>query len=212
MTDCEWGVKRFQALSCSSLSGVCIDQDWCETDSLIFHTHCLVSFYFSPVRLLPNKLSVSVLHTQELSSSHCIYNPVAPSRPRPRCDWLADAAEPARYATLPILFTFPSGNGSVTAKRIWARTYGQIIRTYTNMQAGTHTHSRDPGKVWCLYKRLGFPFSLFSCCPLDAAAQKIVNIWFFHLYLIICVILWTSKSTNGFNAPGCVGYRRAWPK
>lgn len=45
---------------------------------------------------------------------------------------------------------------SVTAKRIFSSTYGQIIHVHRNMQAGTHMHSHAPGKVWC--------FSVFFCC------------------------------------------------
>lgn len=50
---------------------------------------------------------------------------------------------------------------SVTAKRIWARTYGQIIHVNTTTQAGAHMHSQTPGKRVKLLGMLHCFLSLF---------------------------------------------------
>lgn len=153
----------------------------------VFHAQCLLScpFYFCLSSFaslsLPSMLSVSLLQTRDLFSSHCIYSPVAPSRPRPRCDWMADADDPAQYATLPILLTDPSGNRSVTAEIILTPTYGQIIHPNTNMQAGTHK-LREKDKAFT--EASVFPF-IPSSILLQTWKIKILKIRITGLYLII---------------------------
>lgn len=125
---------------------------------------CLLPLYFclssSSSPSLPGTLSVS-LHTRDLLSSRCIYSPVAPCRPR-ASPWLAGWC-----LLLLLLFTFPSGNGSVTAKKIQTPTYGQIIHPCTNRQAGTHKlHEKCNA-----FK--GFSVSLFSFYHTPAAFQSI---------------------------------------
>lgn len=115
-------------------------------DGLIF-VLCF-SFMFSvscPSRLLllspPHKLSVSLLHTRKPLSSHCIYNPASPSRPRPRCDWRADVDEPAQYAAFPILFTFPSGNQFRRSQKNLSAHLWADYTVYAHNYAGWHTHA-----------------------------------------------------------------------
>ena len=90
MTDSEWMLIRFQALSCGSwvfCASTRTDVRQILRDDLTF----ALSFMLS-VSLLPpissSSSSVSLRHTQERLSSHCIYNPVAPSRPLASL-WLA---------------------------------------------------------------------------------------------------------------------------
>lgn len=93
---------------------------------------------------LPGKLSVSPRRMHETRCRHIVF--IAPrslpAGPRPRCDWLGQSrTSQLNMQLFTILLIFPSGNESVTAKRIWARTYGQIIHPRTHMQAGTRTHA-----------------------------------------------------------------------
>ncbi len=85
MTDSEWMLIRFQALSCVSLSGFCIDQDWCEADSLRLPDLCSLFFFsfclscsLSRVFLLPPSrllllLSVCLFPESFLSLSRCTH-------------------------------------------------------------------------------------------------------------------------------------------
>lgn len=61
-------------------------------------------------------------------SSDDIFSPIASSRMQPCCECLAGADEPAMQH-FHVLFIFPSGNGSVTAEKLWKGTYGQIMST-----------------------------------------------------------------------------------
>lgn len=139
----------------------------------MFCISCLFAFPFRLLLSLPGKLSVSPLHTRELLSSHCIYNPVAPSRPSPRCDWLANADEPAQYAAFPILFTFPSGN-QISHSQKNLSTYLWADYTCEHNYAGWCTHSltnsREKGEAF--RNATLFSFALFK-----SLSTKIYNIW-----------------------------------
>lgn len=147
--------------------------------SLLFRALRLLSFPFLPLPLFfcasvpPRRALCPSGIAHETCCRHIVF--IARSLPagtRPRRDWLADADEPARYAALPILLTFPSGNESVTAKRIWARTYGQIIHL-THRYAGWHSHTCTLEKCNVFINASVFSFSPFSCRPADSTAQKI---------------------------------------
>lgn len=82
------------------------------------------------------------LSCTDLLSSDDIFSPIAPSRTQSYCECLAGADEPAQNATLPTLFTFPSGSGSVTAKRnvswhLWAQ-YGCSLCSRTHLCFRVH--------------------------------------------------------------------------
>lgn len=134
------------------------------------HDQCLPSFQlsFSSSVSSPRAVRQTALHAPASSPSHCIYNLLAPSRPRSCSDRLADMDELAQYAAFPILFTFPSGNqirrGPKNSSRHLCAHY-----TLTAVQAGTHMHrqaKKEEGVRFFKMLDLLFLFLLSSCTVL----------------------------------------------
>lgn len=158
---------------------------WLSTS--VSHVQCLLSFQLSFSSSVSSRRAIRLtvlhaLHAPASSSSHRIYNLLAPNRPRSRSDWLADVDEPAQYAAFPILFTFPSGNQIRHVPKNSSR-HLCAHYTLTAVQADTHMHlqaKKEEGVCFFKMLELLFLFLLSSCTLLHPFNTTINLRYWYH--------------------------------
>lgn len=186
MTDSEWMLIRFQALSCGSLSDFCIDQDWCETHSQRWPDLCCLfylclscsaslTFYNSPSRLLllcPCVFPASFLSlrcTRESRCRHVVFiTRSLPAGPGPAViGWLMRMSR-LNMQHFPLSSLSHQEMDQSQPKEFEHALMGRL---YAHTQICRLAH-------WRFINASVFSFSLFSCRP---AAQKNTKICIIRL-------------------------------